>query len=197
MAQQPKQIPENLPGSASARSALLDDRGVSLPAFQLVGTYTLLAGVYLPSLAVQLRRGKRLSAPAWAYFVISFIDVQANFCMVLAYRFTSVTSVMLLSNWTIPCVMAFSFVALKRRYGRQHLLGAAICVTGLTLLVLSDNRDGGEKLFCEVDASLTQWPLVCPEPTRASGACHLGTLQRATWACHRPSSCRLGICSRG
>ena len=45
-------------------------------------------------------------------------DVEANACVVLAYSYTTLTSVMLLDCFTIPCVMVLSRVALKARCPR-------------------------------------------------------------------------------
>ncbi len=63
--------------------------------------------------------------------------------VVLAYRYTSITSVMLLDCFAIPCAMLLSRLLLKSRYRRLHLVGVALCVTGLGVTVLSDKMITG------------------------------------------------------
>ena len=58
----------------------------------------------------------------WKYAALAIADVEANYFVVKAYSYTSITSVMLLDCFTIPCVMVLSFVFLKAkvRCPRQH-----------------------------------------------------------------------------
>lgn len=64
--------------------------------------------------------------------------MEANFFVVLAYRYTSITSIMLLDCFSIPCAMILSRLFLGSRYRPLHLAGVALCVAGLCLTVLSD-----------------------------------------------------------
>lgn len=66
------------------------------------------------------------------------VDVEANFFVVLAFRYTSITSIMLLDCFSIPCAMLLSCLFLGSRYRPLHLAGVALCVAGLCLTVLSD-----------------------------------------------------------
>ena len=43
-----------------------------------------------------------LQAATYKFAGLAFIDVIANFCLVEAYNFTSLTSVTLLDCWTVP-----------------------------------------------------------------------------------------------
>lgn len=79
-----------------------------------------------------------LSIPLWQYFILAACDVEGNFLLVKAYQYTTLTSVQLLDCFTIPVVMILSRVLMKTVYNRKHLIGATICVIGLTLLVASD-----------------------------------------------------------
>lgn len=72
------------------------------------------------------------------YLCLAIADVEANYLFVKAYQFTSITSVMLLDCVTIPFVMIFSRWILKRKYGKLHYLGVAICLCGVGFLVLAD-----------------------------------------------------------
>jgi len=74
----------------------------------------------------------------WKYLLMAIVDVEANYLVVLSYRLTSITSVMLLDCFTIPSVMVLSRVVLGTKYSHQHLLGAVLCFLGLCLTVLSD-----------------------------------------------------------
>lgn len=58
--------------------------------------------------------------------------------VVKAYQYTSLTSVMLLDCWAIPCVMFLTWILLKTQYGIKKFIGVAICVAGLVLDVFSD-----------------------------------------------------------
>lgn len=58
--------------------------------------------------------------------------------VVKSYQYTSLTSVMLLDCWAIPCVLVFTWFFLKTKYGLQKLGGVAICVAGLVTVVFSD-----------------------------------------------------------
>lgn len=66
------------------------------------------------------------------------VDVEANFFVVLAFRYTSITSIMLLDCFSVPCAMLLSHLFLGSRYRPLHLAGVALCIAGLCLTVLSD-----------------------------------------------------------
>lgn len=83
-----------------------------------------------------------MSAPVWAYALLALLDVEANACLVAAYRWTSMTSVQLLDAWTIPAVLVLSAWVLKSVYGRHHYVGALLCVLGFGILVVFDARGG-------------------------------------------------------
>lgn len=100
----------------------------------------------------------------WYYYLIlGIIDVEANYigmyltqikalfqfllvplmflfacAVVKSYQYTSLTSVMLLDCWSIPCVIVLTWVFLKTKYGLRKFLGVGVCVVGLILVVFSD-----------------------------------------------------------
>jgi hypothetical protein len=51
----------------------------------------------------------------WKYALLAVADVEANYFVVKAYSYTSITSVMLLDCFTIPCVMVLSYFFLKAK----------------------------------------------------------------------------------
>ncbi|CAA0839384.1 Eukaryotic protein of unknown function (DUF914 [Striga hermonthica] len=85
-----------------------------------------------------LYRWKPLKAKWYYYILLGLVDVEANFLVVKAYQYTSITSVMLLDCWTIPCVLFLTWFFLKTKYRFMKLIGVAICVAGLVTVVFSD-----------------------------------------------------------
>ncbi|KAH9301779.1 hypothetical protein KI387_013362, partial [Taxus chinensis] len=57
---------------------------------------------------------------------------------VRAYQYTSITSVMLLDCWSIPCVLFLTWLFLKTKYKIGQFVGVFVCVAGLVLVVFSD-----------------------------------------------------------
>ncbi|CAN0923196.1 Solute carrier family 35 member F1, partial [Linum grandiflorum] len=92
-----------------------------------------------------------LQAKWYYYLILGVIDVEANFLAVVkAYQYTSLTSVMLLDCWAIPCVMLLTWLFLKTKYRFKKISGVIVCVAGLVLIVFSDvhatdRSSGGSK----------------------------------------------------
>lgn len=92
----------------------------------------------------------------WKYFLLTLIDVEANYLMVLAYQYTTITSVMLIDCFAIPTSMTLAFFflkyekrlslfvagyltkALRTKYRWWHLVAVGLCLVGLVLLAVSD-----------------------------------------------------------
>lgn len=129
-------------------SSVLARNGIDAPTTQSLLNYILLATVYG---SILVYRRKVIQIPWWTYFMLAIFDVEANYLAVKAYQYTSITSVMLLDCWTIPCVLVLTWLALKTRYATGHLLGVAICVGGLILVIFSDvhaqDRSGGSNVI--------------------------------------------------
>ena len=77
------------------------------------------------------------------YALLAFIDTQANYWIVKAFRYTSLTSVTLLDCAAVPFSMALSVAILGSSYSRAHIAGGALSFGGLALLVLTDTESGG------------------------------------------------------
>lgn len=116
-------------------SAVLARRGIDAPTAQSLFNYILLALVYGSLL---IYRGKRIQISWYIYLLLAFLDVEGNYLAVKAYQYTSITSVMLLDCWTIPCVLLLTWLILKTRYAVPHFVGVAICVGGLVMVIFSD-----------------------------------------------------------
>lgn len=73
------------------------------------------------------------------YFLIcAIIDVHAFLLIVNAYNYTSITSVMLLEDFTIPCAVVLSVVFLKVKYSWIHYVGILLCISGTVTSMLND-----------------------------------------------------------
>jgi solute carrier family 35 protein F1/2 len=69
---------------------------------------------------------------------MAILDVEANFVVVSAYQYTSITSVMLLDCLSIPASMLLLRLCLGTRFAWRHLLAALVCLSGLAMLVVTD-----------------------------------------------------------
>lgn len=79
-----------------------------------------------------------MSERGWKYIILAACDVEGNFLVVKAYQYTDLLSCMLLEAWAIPVCMFFSYVYMRTVFHWTQFLGVAICMTGLGLLVASD-----------------------------------------------------------
>lgn len=84
------------------------------------------------------------------YAMMAMIDVYANYTTVLAYKFTTITSVAIFDAFAIPSAIIVSRCFFGRRYTKVHLLGVLICSIGITLNVLLDYRED-KKVAAESD----------------------------------------------
>lgn len=130
--------------STGFTSSELSRRGIDAPTSQSFLNYVLLAIVYG---AFMIHRKRPLQMKWHYYLLLGFLDVEGNFLVVKAYQYTSLTSVMLLDCWAIPCVIFLTWMFLKTKYRLREFAGVFICVAGLVLVVFSDvhaaDRAGG------------------------------------------------------
>ena len=57
------------------------------------------------------------------YVFAAMIDVYGNFLIIMAYNYTTITSIMLLDCFTIPVAMVLSYIFLGCQYNAYHMLG--------------------------------------------------------------------------
>ncbi|CAO3611134.1 unnamed protein product [Cunninghamella echinulata] len=98
------------------------------------------------------------------FYVLAFslFDVQANVLAVTAFKNTSVLSALIISSWTLPCIMLLSYHLLNTRYRGVHIFGVSLCLVGLILLIWSDTVNSSSSsnhswigdLFCLVSSTL-------------------------------------------
>ncbi|XP_015786442.1 solute carrier family 35 member F2 [Tetranychus urticae] len=74
----------------------------------------------------------------WKYFILAAMDVEANFLVVKAYQYTTLTSIQLLDCFTIPTVLLLSWLWIKVQYGIVHILGVCLSLIGIGCLIYSD-----------------------------------------------------------
>ncbi|BFZ25286.1 hypothetical protein BsWGS_28325 [Bradybaena similaris] len=134
-------------------SGLLQNQGVNTPTAQSFGMYCVLCLVFTSQLAY--KEGSRnlmcllCSLDGLKYALIGIIDVEANYLVVKAYQYTTVTSVQILDCFSIAAVLVLSRIILHTRYRLTHYVGVAISVLGLGGLVGADvitgntEEDGG------------------------------------------------------
>eukprot|EP01026_Neomeris_dumetosa_P041691 TRINITY_DN345_c1_g1_i11.p1 TRINITY_DN345_c1_g1~~TRINITY_DN345_c1_g1_i11.p1 ORF type:complete len:423 (+),score=17.74 TRINITY_DN345_c1_g1_i11:159-1271(+) len=126
--------------STAICSTALVRRGVNVPTTQSFFNYFLLA----LTMGILRLRSRAPLPPRWPFYaIIGLLDVEANFLLVKAYQYTSITSVTLLDCFSLPCVMVLSFFFLKARYRLGHALGGSLCVLGLAFLILMDHHGEG------------------------------------------------------
>jgi solute carrier family 35 protein F1/2 len=97
-----------------------------------------------PAYRVEDLRPSRLQNQWWLYLIGAVLDVEANFCVTLAYSYTNITSVMLLDCFTIPCVMILSRGFLKARYVRNHYIGTALAIAGMACIIANDTKNSDD-----------------------------------------------------
>ncbi|XP_010055121.2 solute carrier family 35 member F1 isoform X1 [Eucalyptus grandis] len=125
--------------STGFSSSELSKKGINAPTSQSALNYVLLAIVYG---SLMLYRGQPLKAKWYYYVILGVVDVEANFLVVKAYQYTSITSVMLLDCWSIPSVMLLTWLFLSTKYRFKKIAGVLVCVAGLVMVVFSDVHAG-------------------------------------------------------
>ncbi|PQP97217.1 solute carrier family 35 member F1-like [Prunus yedoensis var. nudiflora] len=111
--------------STGFSSSELAKKGINAPTSQSFLNYVLLAIVYG---AIMLYRWKPLKAKWYYYVLLGMVDVEANFLVVKAYQYTSITSVMLLDY----------VHAGDRAGGSNPRLGDVLVIAGSTLYAISN-----------------------------------------------------------
>ncbi|XP_047657866.1 solute carrier family 35 member F1 [Tachysurus fulvidraco] len=120
---------------------LASDYHANTPVFQCFLNYILLFLVYTTTLAV--RQGEEnllaiLKRRWWKYMILSVIDIEANYLVIKAYQYTTLTSVQLLDCFVIPVVLLLSWFFLLVRYKVVHFVGVGVCLLGIGCVVGAD-----------------------------------------------------------
>ncbi|XP_030638956.1 solute carrier family 35 member F2 [Chanos chanos] len=126
----------------------LAEARVETPMLQSCLSYTLLLLTYTS--ALMFRKGdaniwKILKSKWWKYLLMAFTDVEANYTVVKAYQFTTLTSIQLLDCFVIPVLMLLSWWFLKTRYRLVHFVAVVICLLGVGAMVGADLQAGRDQ----------------------------------------------------
>jgi solute carrier family 35, member F1/2 len=70
------------------------------------------------------------------------LDVEGNYFIVLAYRYTTILSAELINFWAIVVVVIISLIFLRVRYRISQYLGIILCIGGVGILIGSDHITG-------------------------------------------------------
>ncbi|XP_023639263.1 solute carrier family 35 member F1-like isoform X1 [Capsella rubella] len=114
-------------------------KGINAPTSQSLLGYLSLAIVYG---GIMLYRRPAIKVKWYNYLLLAYVDVEANFLVVKAFQNTSMTSVMLLDCWAIPCVLILTRVFLKTKYRMMKISGVVICILGVVMVIFSDVHAG-------------------------------------------------------
>ncbi|NXG49011.1 S35F2 protein, partial [Psilopogon haemacephalus] len=128
-------------GTAVTSQYLAEKYQVNTPMFQSFINYALLLLVYTTMLAFRTDGDSLwqiLKQRWWKYIFLGLADVEANYMIVKAYQYTTLTSVQLLDCFGIPVLMALSWFILRARYRLIHFLAVAICLLGVGTMVGAD-----------------------------------------------------------
>ncbi|KAH7408546.1 hypothetical protein DE146DRAFT_378631 [Phaeosphaeria sp. MPI-PUGE-AT-0046c] len=131
--------------STNTLSTLLNNEGTSIPAFQSFFNYVLLNLIYTSYTIYKygFKRWVRLCVfEGWRFFILAFFDVEGNYFVVLAYRYTTILSAQLINFWAIVIVVVISFFFLKVRYHWTQIFGILLCIGGLGVIFGSDHITG-------------------------------------------------------
>ncbi|XP_037543732.1 solute carrier family 35 member F2-like [Nematolebias whitei] len=121
---------------------------VETPMFQSFLNYVLLLLTYTTILCTRKGDGnilRILRNKWWKYLVMGLADVEANYAVVKAYQFTTLTSIQLLDCFVIPVLMVMSWFFLKTRYRPVHFVAVTVCLLGVGAMVGADILAGREQ----------------------------------------------------
>ncbi|XP_061660017.1 solute carrier family 35 member F2 [Syngnathoides biaculeatus] len=126
----------------------LADAGVETPMLQSFLNYALLLLAYTTILCTD--KGdpnflQVLKTKWWKYLVMGVADVEANYTVVKAYRYTTLTSIQLLDCFVVPVLMLMSWFLLKTRYRPLHYIAVTVCLLGVGAMVGADILAGREQ----------------------------------------------------
>lgn len=107
---------------------------LNVPALQLTCLYFPL-NLYL---LIYCRKKERSKIPIYYFLICAAVDIHATMLIVFAFQNTSITSVMLLEDFTIPSAFIMSILCLKIKYRCLHLVALLFCFGGMALNLYND-----------------------------------------------------------
>ncbi|XP_053827684.1 solute carrier family 35 member F2 isoform X1 [Vidua macroura] len=135
-------------GTAVTSQYLAEKYRVNTPMLQSFINYFLLLLVFTTMLVFRTGSDSLwqiLKQRWWKYMIVALADVEANYTIVKAYQYTTLTSVQLLDCFGIPMLMALSWFILRARYRLIHFVAVAICLLGVGTMVGADILSGRQE----------------------------------------------------
>ncbi|XP_060754055.1 solute carrier family 35 member F2 [Neoarius graeffei] len=135
-------------GTAVSSQYLAIEFHLDVPMFQSWISYTLLCLTYTTALC--FRKGDEnilliLKTKWWKYLLLGLADVEANYAVVKAYQYTTLTSIQLLDCFILPVLLILSRVFLKTRYRIIHYVAVCVCLAGVGAMVGTDIVSGRDQ----------------------------------------------------
>nr|XP_020499151.1 solute carrier family 35 member F2-like [Labrus bergylta] len=135
-------------GTAVTSQYLATHFHVNTPMLQSLLNYILLCATYTTMLICRTGDGNILQILKrrwWKYLLLGLVDVEANYAVVKAYQYTTLTSVQLLDCFVVPVLMILSRLFLKTRYRPVHYIAVFICLLGVGAMVGADLLSGRDQ----------------------------------------------------
>ncbi|XP_053363994.1 solute carrier family 35 member F2 [Clarias gariepinus] len=135
-------------GTAVTSQYLATDFHLDVPMLQSCINYILLCLTYTTALC--FKRGDEnilqiLRTKWWKYVLLGLVDVEANYAVVKAYQYTTLTSIQLLDCFILPMLLILSWVFLKTRYRIIHYVAVCVCLGGVGAMVGADLVSGRDQ----------------------------------------------------
>ena len=90
-------------GTGVSSQALETFYGIAVPTTQLFLAYLVMAVLFFPVLVIKRDFLDVLKENWWRYIILGAIDVEANFLVVLAYKYTTLTSIQVRVSMHLMC----------------------------------------------------------------------------------------------
>ncbi|CAK6980661.1 solute carrier family 35 member F2-like [Scomber scombrus] len=135
-------------GTAVSSQYLATNFHVNTPMLQSFLNYTLLCATYTTLLLCKTGDENILQILKrrwWKYLLLGLVDVEANYTVVKAYQYTTLTSVQLLDCFVVPVLMVLSWWILKMRYRPVHYVAVCACLLGVGAMVGADLLSGRDQ----------------------------------------------------
>ena len=98
----------------------------------------MLSFMYFPLMGYLFKYTRQNSIPIKYFLLCALVDVHATLFIIFAYEFTSITSVMLLEDFTIPSAVLLSVFFLKIKYSKSHFIALSLCASGMAVSICND-----------------------------------------------------------
>jgi len=85
--------------------------------------------------------GIPLQSSPLLYATVACTDVYANYVTILAFKYTTITSVSLFDALAIPSAMIVSRIFVGRKYMKVHFVAVMVCCVGIAINIFQDYRE--------------------------------------------------------